>query len=278
MPLSIALRTPKETEMDLKLKGKHVLITGGSKGIGFACAQAFAEEGARVSLVSRDLANLKTAQTKLLEQFAHAEVAVYSADLIDHHAAQAVLDNAQAHFGDIDVLVNSAGAAKRTPAAELTPQAWRAAIDAKFFTYINTMNPVAQQMAKRGRGAIVNVIGAGGKTAAPVHLPGGSANAALMLATAGMAAAFGPQGVRVNAVNPGQTLTERLKEGLQATCKQEGIDMDEALKRATAKIPLGRLASAQEIAQAVVFLASDQASYITGVNISMDGGSAACVV
>ena len=264
--------------MDLKLRDKHVLITGGSKGIGLACAQAFAQEGARLSLVSRDLANLTAAQQQLQAEFSRIDVAIYSADLIDHHAAQSTLDKAQAQFGDLDVLVNSAGAAKRTPAAELTPEAWRAAFDAKFFSYINMMNPVAQQMAKRGKGTIVNVIGAGGKTAAPVHLPGGSANAALMLATAGMAAAFGPQGVRVNAVNPGQTLTERLKEGLKATCKQEGIDMDEALKRATARVPLGRLASAQEIAQAVVFLASEQASYITGVNISMDGGAAACVL
>ncbi len=264
--------------MELNLKGMHVLITGASKGIGFASAQAFVEEGARVSLVARDMGNLTSAQTKLLEQFPEAEVAIYSANLIDHQAAQEALDQAQGHFGEVDVLVNSAGAAKRTPAPELTPQAWRDALDAKFFSYINMMNPVAQQMAKRGQGVIVNVIGAGGKTAAPVHLPGGSANAALMLATAGMAAAFGPQGVRVNAVNPGQTLTERLKEGLAVTCRQEGIDMEEALKRATAKVPLGRLATAQEIAQAVVFLASDKASYITGVNINMDGGTAACVV
>ena len=264
--------------MDLKLKGKHVLLTGASKGIGLACAHAFAHEGARLSLVARDLATLNAAQAQLNEQYADVEVAVYSANLIDDKAAQNALDKAQARFGEIDVLVNSAGAAKRTPAAELTPQAWRDALDAKFFTYINMMNPVAQQMATRGQGTIVNVIGAGGKTASPIHLPGGSANAALMLATAGMAAAFGPQGVRVNAVNPGQTLTERLKEGLAATCKQEGIDMDEALKRATARVPLGRLANAEEIAQAVVFLASEQASYITGVNISMDGGSAASVV
>ncbi|HEY7804946.1 MAG TPA: SDR family oxidoreductase [Orrella sp.] len=264
--------------MDLKLKGKHVLITGASKGIGLACAHAFAQEGARLSLVARDLATLNAAQAELNEQHADIEVAVYSANLIDDKAAQNALDKAQARFGEIDVLVNSAGAAKRTPAAELTPQAWRDALDAKFFTYINMMNPVAQQMATRGQGTIVNVIGAGGKTASPIHLPGGSANAALMLATAGMAAAFGPQGVRVNAVNPGQTLTERLKEGLAAICKQDGIDMDEALKRATARVPLGRLANAEEIAQAVVFLASDQASYITGVNISMDGGAAASVV
>lgn len=264
--------------MDLKLKDKHVLITGGSKGIGFACAQSFADEGAHVSLVSRDPANLKAAETKLLEQFPKLKVASFSADLINAEAADQVVKQAQAKLGEIDILVNSAGAAKRTPAAELTPQAWRDALDAKFFTYINVMNPIAQQMAKRGQGVIVNVIGAGGKTASPIHLPGGSANAALMLATAGMAAAFGPKGVRVNAVNPGQTLTERLKEGLAAICRQEGIDMEEAMKRATARVPLGRLATAEEIAQAVVFLASEQASYITGVNINMDGGTASTVV
>lgn len=125
------------------------------------------------------------------------------------------------------------------PAAELTPQAWRNAFDAKFFTYINVMNPVVQRMAQRGQGVIVNVIGAGGKTASPIHLAGGSANAALMLATAGMAAAYGRQGIRVNAVNPGQTLTERLKEGLELTCKQDGIDMDEAMKRAAQRCRSG---------------------------------------
>lgn len=264
--------------MDLKLKGKHVLVTGASKGIGYACAQAFAEEGANVSLIARDLGNLTKAQKTLQDKYPSVEVAIYSADLIDENAAQLALDKAQARLGEVDVLVNSAGAAKRTPAAELTPQAWRDALDAKFFSYINMMNPVAQQMAKRGEGAIVNVIGAGGKTASPIHLPGGSANAALMLATAGLAAAFGPQGVRVNAVNPGQTLTERLKEGLAVICKQEGIEMQEALRRTTERVPLGRLASAEEIAHAVVFLASAPASYITGVNINMDGGTAASVV
>jgi NAD(P)-dependent dehydrogenase (short-subunit alcohol dehydrogenase family) len=268
----------KETFMDLKLKGKHVLVTGASKGIGYACAQAFAEEGANVSLIARDLGNLTKAQKALQDKYPSVEVAIYSADLIDDNAAQLALDKAQARLGEVDVLVNSAGAAKRTPAAELTPQAWRDALDAKFFSYINMMNPVAQQMAKRGEGTIVNVIGAGGKTASPIHLPGGSANAALMLATAGLAAAFGPQGVRVNAVNPGQTLTERLKEGLAVICKQEGIEMQEALRRTTERVPLGRLASAEEVAHAVVFLASAPASYITGVNINMDGGTAASVV
>lgn len=264
--------------MDLNLSNKHVLITGGSKGIGLACAKAFANEGCNLSLVSRDMANLEAAMRDIQASHPECEVAVFSANLIDANEAQAAIDKAQTRFGEIDVLVNSAGAAKRTPAAELTPQAWRDALDAKFFTYVNMMNPIVQQMANRGHGVIVNIIGAGGKIASPIHLAGGSANAALMLATAGMAAAFGPKGVRVNGINPGQTLTERLKEGLEAACRQEGISMDEAMKRSTQKVPLGRLATPEEVAQVTVFLASDQASYVTGVNINMDGGSAATVV
>jgi NAD(P)-dependent dehydrogenase (short-subunit alcohol dehydrogenase family) len=126
-------------------------------------------------------------------------------------------------------------------------------------------------MAARRAGAIVNVIGAGGKVASPVHMPGGAANAALMLVTAGMASAYAGRGVRVNAVNPGLTLTERLREGMAADARMQGISPEEALARATAKLPLGRIARPEEIAHAVVFLASAKASYITGAIVSMDG-------
>lgn len=266
--------------MDLKLTDKHVLVTGGSKGIGLACAKEFLKEGAKVTLVSRDLATLDSAQRALSIEMpaSKGRVAVYSADLRDAQSAATALEKAEARFGDVDVLVNSAGAAKRTPAPELTPQAWRDALDAKFFTYINMIDPVVKRMAKRKRGVIVNVIGSGGKTASAVHLAGGSANAALMLATAGLASAYGRDGVRVVGVNPGPTLTERLQQGLEATSRLEGIDMETALEQATAKMALGRLATPEEIAQAVVFLASDQASYISGVNINMDGVAVPTVV
>jgi NAD(P)-dependent dehydrogenase (short-subunit alcohol dehydrogenase family) len=180
--------------------------------------------------------------------------------------------------GAVDVLVNSAGAAQRTPHDELTPAAWRAAMDAKFFTYIHMMDAVIKTMGARGKGTIVNVIGAGGKHASNIHLPGGAANAALMLASSGLAAAYAPQGVRVNAVNPGQTQTERLQGGLAAMAKADGITVDEALSRATKSVPLGRLAQPEEIANAVLFLASSKASYITGVVVAMDGASHPMVI
>ena len=264
--------------MELQLNDRHVLVTGGSKGIGFACAEAFLAEGARVSLVARTATTLQQAQAALTERRAGARVQVLAADLCDATAALAALDAAEAAFGPVDVLVNSAGAAKRTPAPELTPQAWRDAMQAKYFSTIHMLDPAIRRMGARGRGAIVNVIGNGGKVASPTHLPGGAANAALMLATAGLAAAYGPQGVRVNAVNPGLTLTDRLQEGLATDARNQGIAVDEAMQRAVARIPLGRLAEPEEIARAVVFLASEAASYITGVSISMDGAQTPLVV
>ncbi len=144
-------------------------------------------------------------------------------------------------------------------------------MDAKYFSYIHMIDPVVKRMAARGRGAIVNVVGAGGKVASPPHLAGGAANAALMLASAGLAAAYGPRGVRVNAVNLGLTSTARLQEGLATDARMAGIDKAEALARATARLPLGRIAEPEEIANAVVFLASPKASYITGAILAMDG-------
>jgi NAD(P)-dependent dehydrogenase (short-subunit alcohol dehydrogenase family) len=174
----------------------------------------------------------------------------------------------------VDVLVNSAGAAKRTPPDELDARAWRAAMDAKFFTYIHPTDVVVKRMAARGRGAIVNVIGSGGRVASPVHLPGGAANAALMLATVGLAAAYGPKGVRVNGINPGQTLTGRVQEALALESRMTGLGVDELRRRAEARIPLGRLGTPEEVAQVALFLASDRASYVTGALVPLDGGAA----
>lgn len=266
--------------MNLHLDDKHVLVTGGSKGIGFACAEAFLNEGAKVTLVGRNLDSLAAAANALMQstRVDRARIHTVSADLQDSVKALDALNDAQETLGHIDILVNSAGAARRTPPDELTPQSWHDAMSAKYFTYIHMMDPAVKRMAQRGAGVIVNVIGAGGKVASPTHLAGGAANAALMLVSAGLAAAYGRQGVRVNAVNPGPTLTDRLKQGLEAEAQLNQITPDEALHRTTQRLALGRLAEPKEIANAVLFLASDQASYVTGVILSMDGASTPMVV
>jgi NAD(P)-dependent dehydrogenase (short-subunit alcohol dehydrogenase family) len=258
--------------MDLGLSGKAVLITGGSKGIGLACAKAFLAEGARVGIVSRSQANLDAALADLPGAIG------YAADLSDADEAAQMVEAMTAHFGTIDVLVNSAGAAKRTPPDELSPDAFRAAMDAKYFSYVNAIDPVVKRMAAQGSGVIVNVIGNGGKVAAPTHIPGGAANAALMLVTAGLANAYAGKGVRVVALNPGSTETSRVAEGLAAEARLGGVTVDAARQASVARIPMGRMAAPEEIANAVLFLASGMASYITGVSISMDGASYPVVV
>lgn len=257
--------------MDLHLTHRHVLITGGSKGIGLACAENFLQEGARVTLVSRDPANLAKAVQKLTAHFPATSLHTIAADLQIASKGEEVLNNAENHFGPVDILVNSAGAAKRTPPEELNPEAWHAAMQAKYFSYIHMLDPTIKRMGQRGSGAVVNIIGAGGKVAGTIHMPGGAANAALMLANAGMASAYAAKGVRVNAVNPGLTLTDRLQEGMAADARAQGISEADAMQRANARIPLGRIAKPSEIADAVVYLASDRASYITGVVLTMDG-------
>jgi len=258
--------------MDLGLKGRIVLITGGSKGIGLACARAFLAEGARVAIASRSHENLERARKAL------GTVETFAADLCQPKAAAEMVDAVERRVGPVDVLVNSAGAARRVNADDLTPDAWRAAMEAKYFTYINVIDPLIKRMAERGHGAIVNVIGSGGKLATPTHLGGGAANAALMLATAGLANAYAARGVSVIGLNPGPTKTDRVKQGLVVDAKRDGVSEDEALKRTVQKMPLGRMPEPEEIADLVVFAASERARFLTGAILSADAATNPTVV
>jgi NAD(P)-dependent dehydrogenase (short-subunit alcohol dehydrogenase family) len=258
--------------MDLGLKDRRVLITGGSKGIGLACAKAFIAEGARVAIVSRAQENLDKAKKALAQAY------VIAADLTDPQAAAAMVEQVENEFGAIDVLVNSAGAAKRTDADDLTPAAWRAGMDAKYFSYIHVIDPLIKRMGKRGKGAVINIIGGGGKVASPTHLAGGAANAALMLATAGLAFAYASKGVRVIGVSPGVTRTERVAEGLKAEAKRANVSEEQAYKQMIARLPMGRPAEPEEIADIVVFAASERGRYLTGANISTDGAASHVVI
>ena len=254
--------------MELGLDGRVVLITGGSRGIGLACARAFLHEGARVAIASRSREHLDHATAALS---ASGRVASFVADLSRPEDAQSLVGRVENQLAGIDVLVNCAGAAKRYLPESLDVDAWHAAMDAKYFTYMHAMDAVLPRMRERGRGAVINVIGAGGKVASATHLPGGSANAALMLASVGLAQVHGRHGVRINAINPGQTMTGRVKEVLALEAKSRYIPEHQVLEEMCARQPLGRIAEPDDIASLVLFLASDKASYLTGVVVPMDG-------
>jgi NAD(P)-dependent dehydrogenase (short-subunit alcohol dehydrogenase family) len=256
--------------MDLHLKNKHVLITGGSRGIGLACAQGFLEEGAQVTIVSKNVDSV-VAALRILGS--NSNVIGIDSDLTDPAQALSMLENAVIDGrGPIDILVNCAGAAQKTSPATLSTEKFYDAMQAKFFTYINVIDPLIKQMAERGTGSIVNVIGLGGKVAVPTHLPGGSANAALMLSTAGYANLYANKGVRVNAVNPIATDTDLLINSLEVDSTMNGISLEESRTNAQNKTLLKRFVSPKEVADAVLFLSSDRASYINGQMLYLDGG------
>jgi NAD(P)-dependent dehydrogenase (short-subunit alcohol dehydrogenase family) len=262
--------------MDLGLAGRVVLVTGGSKGIGLASAEAFLAEGARVAISSRSAEHLAAAERALAER-GHRVLAVPS-DLSARGVASGLVERVEAALGPLDVLVCSAGAARRTGPEQLDEAAWHAGWEAKLAPTIHAVQAALPGMSARRRGAIVLVVGQGGKVANPTHLPGGSANAALMLATAGLASAYGPSGVRVNAVNPGTTLTDRAQAAFRAEAARLGVSEGEARALREKQVPLRRFARPEEVAQVIVFLGSDRASYVTGAVLAMDGGSAATVV
>jgi NAD(P)-dependent dehydrogenase (short-subunit alcohol dehydrogenase family) len=255
--------------------GVVVLVTGASRGIGFACAQAFARAGATVVGVARDAKTLEAARDRLAAE--GLTLAVHAADLVDPDAAAAAVARAESEAGPIGVLVNSAGAARRYAPDELGAAAFRQGMDAKYFSTLHVLEPVVRAMAARGAGAVVNIIGQGGRRPTESHIPGGAANAALMLATVGYARAYASKGIRINAINPGLTRTGRVDEGLAAAARTAGCSVEEVLAGQIAQIPLGRMAEPEEIASVALFLASPAASYVTGAVIPMDGGAASVI-
>lgn len=266
--------------MELGLTGKVVLVTGGSKGIGLAVARAFLREGARVGIVSRDTDNLERARLALAGD--GAAVAVVRADLGQSDEAEAAVERIVRQLGPIDILVNSAGAARRNPPQALDSAAWHAAMDAKYFPYIHAQDAVLKRwMALAGNeddapprqiGAVVNIIGTGARVPHPSHVAGGAANAALLLSTLGLGQYYARYGIRLNAVNPGYTLTDRIDQTLGHEARRLGITPDEAQRQLSAGLPLRRFGRPEEIADVVLFLASERAGYVVGAFIAVDGG------
>ena len=197
--------------MDLKLKGKRVLVTGGSKGIGKACAQLFAEEGCEVMIASRDAAALQQAADEI--RVANGtSVKFKAADLSQRGVAEALSEWA----GTLDILVNNAGAIPGGDLLTVDEDTWRSAWDLKVFGYINLCRAVYRVMKERRQGVIVNVLGVAGERLAASYIAGSTANAGLMAFTRALGGASHKDGIRVVGVSPGPVATDRLHQALQA--------------------------------------------------------------
>lgn len=252
--------------MDLGLEGKVGIVTGASRGIGRAIAEELAAAGMRLALVARS--------RDLLEELAArlpVETLVAAVDLCDPEAPAAVVSSVVERFGGLDLLVNNAGATKRGDFLALSEEDWSDGFALKFFGAMRCSRAAWPHLQRSG-GAIVNIVGVGGRTGSAEFTIGGSVNAALLNLTKALADRGITDGVRVNAINPGSIATERLQTRLRSFASQHGLDEASAAQEMARSMRVARFGEPGEIARVVAFLASPLASYCQGVVMDVDGG------
>lgn len=254
--------------MELNLRGRTALVTGASKGIGLASAEALAAEGVNVILISRTQADLDVARDGIMHRW-NVNVQVHAYDLSD----SGNVDRLVAEHPGIDILVNNAGAIPSGDLQQVTEDRWRQAWDLKVFGYINMCRRFYAAMKSRGRGVIINILGMAGEKVDRTYIAGSAGNAALMAFTRALGGSAGDDGLRVVGINPGAIATERLITIMQARA-QDRLGDATKWQELMRPLPMGRAGTPAEIGAMVAFLASDVSAYTSGTIITIDGGAA----
>ena len=244
----------------MRLKNKIAIVTGGSRGIGFATVERFLQEGATVILTASSEATAQKAVDRLKEKYPSAKVAGISPDLTDLESVCASFIDIVKEYGTIDILVNNAGVSESTSFGSYTEELYDKVMDLNVKGVFNATRAAVEHMEKRGEGVVLNTSSMVSLTGQPSGVAYPASKFAVNGMTVSLARELGPKGIRVNAVAPGITETDMMK----AVPK-------EVIEPMIARIPLRRLGQPEDIANAFLFLASDEASYITGVILSIDG-------
>jgi 3-oxoacyl-[acyl-carrier protein] reductase len=257
--------------VELGLTDRVALVTGGSKGIGRACAAGLAAEGCRLVLCARGREALERTAGEVAAK--GGEVLTLPADLAEADAAQRVVDATLARFGRVDILVNNAGAIRGGDFLGTPPEQWADDWRLKLLGYIRMVQAVFPAMRARRWGRIVNVIGAAARNPTPDYMAGGIANAGLINWTRALADLGAPDQILVTAVSPGSTATERWDGLVAQRARAQGKAPEDLRRELERAQPLGRIGRPEDVADLVVFLASERAAFLTGISITVDGGA-----
>ncbi len=252
--------------MDMELRGKSVLITGASQGIGAGLARAFAREGCQLVLVARSADGLQALQAELQAQYG-VQVAVQARDLTAPGSAEELAGA----WGEVDILVNNAGGIPAGDLWSVDATRWRAGWELKVMGYIDVTRAFYRCMRERGQGVILNNIGSGGESYDFDYIAGTTGNAALMAFSRALGGRSLRDGIRVLGVNPGPVATARIEQMLRVRARDQLGD-EARYGEFLAKLPRGRAAHVEEVADLFVFLASPRSAYTSGVIVTIDGG------
>lgn len=254
--------------MDLGLKGKVALITGGSKGIGLQTALQLAYEGVKVSICARNEKHLE-ASANFIRKETGSEVLPIQADVTKQEDCKRIVKQTVKHFGKLDILVNNAGTSSAAPFEHVEPENWQQDLDLKLFGAIHCSRHAVPYMKKSG-GSIINVTAAIGKTPPESSLPTSVSRAAGLALTKAMSKDLGEDNIRVNTVCIGLIRSDQIEKRWKREAPE--LSWEQYEKDPRHQIPLGRIGKAEEAAKVITFLVSDAASYVTGTAVNIDGG------
>jgi 3-oxoacyl-[acyl-carrier protein] reductase len=258
--------------MDLGLKGRRAIVTGGSSGIGYETARQFLEEGARVLITGRNQPKLDKARDDLAKRTG-GEVHAIVADMTKESDIAKMVETTKQKLGGVDILVNNAGQMYSGRFAAFDDKDMKTQLETKLFGFMRAIRAVYPMMKAQKWGRIVNTIGGAGKEPDPYMFGSGMTNSALLNLTKSLSSEFGEDNILVNAICPGWVATDLWVRNTEGMKKEFGVATEaEARKVAAKKNSLGRMGRPEELANATVFLCSERASYITGVSLNLDGG------
>ncbi|HUL43880.1 MAG TPA: glucose 1-dehydrogenase [Bacteroidota bacterium] len=260
--------------MTTDLQGKVALVTGGSRGIGKAIASMLAAEGVRLAICGREEEALKRAMEEIQIQ-THADIIAVKANLTRLNDIRRFVEAAAKKFNRVDILVNNAGGAHVGGITATTDETWEYHISLKLLGYIRTAREVIPHMRAAGGGKIINIVGTAGREPAPLMMVPGVTNGALLNFTKSLSKELEKLNIRVNSINPGTTDTPLTEETFRQLGEIFHKSVQEVRASAVELAPQGRLATPEDVAKAVLFLASDLSNFVNGIALNVDAGKLA---